>query len=162
MTDIESESKLYFSGSQKRETWFCKKLMTKETKKDANESFRDSFNGKNYWIKKLKPKYEHFSRACFLFIRLRYKKPGLIVQKWHLLQSQHRIGVASSQTIQAGTQCKSSCDSFCNRLLTCWWVSADRMAAKRNPGRSFLLHNFHLISNDFLDVTLRMEKSIFL
>lgn len=55
--------------------------MTKETKKDASESFRDSFKGKNYWIKKLKPKYEHFLRACFLFIHLSYKKPGLIVQK---------------------------------------------------------------------------------
>lgn len=44
--------------------------MTKETRKDANESFKDSFMTKSYRTKnlQLKPKHEHFSRACFLFI----------------------------------------------------------------------------------------------
>lgn len=66
--------------------------MTKEAKKDASESFRDSFKGKNYWIKKLKPKYEHFLRAfCFLFIHLSHKKPGLIVQKRHLLWDNYSL-----------------------------------------------------------------------
>ncbi len=41
--------------------------MTKETKKDASESFRDSFKGKNYWIKKLKPKYEKKIESLFSF-----------------------------------------------------------------------------------------------
>lgn len=94
--------------------------MTKETKKDANESFRDSFKGKNYWIKKLKPKYENFLRACFLFIHLSYKKPGLIVKKCHLLWDSYSLstGLESHPLRQYEEELRH--DSFCNRLLTCW------------------------------------------
>lgn len=76
--------------------------------------------GKNYWIKKLKPKYEHFLRACFLFIHLSYKKPGLIVQKRHLLWDNYSLSTGLESHPLRRYEEELSHDSFCNRLLTCW------------------------------------------
>jgi len=81
-------------------------LLTKETKKDASEYFRDSFKGKNYWTKKLKPKYEHFSRACFLFILLRYKMHRMVSHPDNIRKNSKQDGGESAAVTLFATDFK--------------------------------------------------------
>lgn len=61
------------------------------------------------------------------------------------LQSQHRTGVASSQTIWGGTQPWLFLQRTFNLLVSFCWQNGWEEESWT------LLHTFHLISNDFLD-----------
>lgn len=96
--------------------------MTKETKKDASEYFRDSFKGKNYWTKKLKPKYEHFSRACFLFILLRYKMHRMASHPDNIRKNSKQGGGESAAVTLFATDFQLVCEF----LLTEWLQKESR------------------------------------
>lgn len=108
--------------------------MTKETKKDVSEYFRDSFKGKNYWTKKLKPKYEHFSRACLLFILFRYKMHRMVSHPDNMRKNSKQGGEGSAAVTLFATDYK-----LVGKFLLTKWL-------QKRIQNALFSQNFHLIS----------------